>query len=187
MPFGIDESREYGLLDIWFSKKRAARYKKVVDFCLDTATVGSAAAIGAVAFSSVKEGVCEYGARKISRVACVAFLTPGAAASVGSVMMVCSTAGTATKMWRTGSFLWNVGITTVKGVAQGATLPQQAISLLFCGRPYTPLVHNQTLVNSNNVTAIEEGIKEGLQLVNATTLKEIAREAAKEAFDSATH
>ena len=177
MPFGINEAEKRGLLDIWFSEKKAKRCKVAVDFCLDAFTVRGLAAVGAVASDSIKSEVCEYGGRKIGRIACTALLTPAAAASVGSVLMGWNAVTKTSKIYKTGSFLWNGGMTTLKAVGQGVTLPQQGISLLLCGRTYTPLVHNQTLLNSTNTTAITEGFKEGLTLVNATALKEAAKNA----------
>ena len=183
MPFGTDESQGWGLLDIWCTPARAKRLKNVVNFCLDTFTVGGVAALGAVAWESAKGEVCTYGARQVARGACVALLTPAAAASVGSVMMAYRGADKATKVYKTGSFIWNTGIGVIKLVSKGATAPQQGISLLLCGQMYTPLVHNATLVNSTNMTAVSEGFSEGLKAVNATAIKECAKAAAAAAVE----
>ena len=185
MPFGIDESRGYGLIDIWFSPKTAKRCKKCVYVVFDTITVGGVAAVGAVAFDSVKDGVCEYGARKIARGVCLALITPAAAASVGSGLIAYSGFTKASKIYKSGAFLWNGGLAIMRGVSQGVTLPLQGASLLLCGTTYTPLVHNETLLNSTNVTAIREGFEEGLSLVNMTAIKQAAKEATLEAAKQA--
>lgn len=175
MPFGIDESKGRGLIDIWCTPQKAKRWKNVVNFCLDTVTVGGVAALGAVAWESAKSEVCACGARRLARGACVALLTPAAAASVGSVMIAYSGAEKTTKIYRTGSFLWNGGLSAIKLIATGGTAPQQGISLLLCGHMYTPLVHNATLVNSTNMTAVTSGIQDGLSILNATAIKEVAK------------
>lgn len=183
MPFGTDEEKGYGLVDIWFKPSRAKRVKKVINFCLDATTVGGVGALVAVAWESTKSEACAYGARRLVRGACVALLTPAAAASVGSVMIAYSGAEKATKVCKTGNFLWNGGIGTIKMVATGATLPQQGISLLLCGTMYTPLVHNQTL--TTNMTAVTEGLHEGLSIINATALKEASKEILVQATKDA--
>lgn len=106
-------------------------------------------------------------------------MTPAAAASVGRAMVAYSTFSNTSKIYKTGNFLWNVGINTVKTVAQGTTLPQQGISLLLNGRPYTPLVHSTTLIDSVNLTSIHEGLEEGLKSFTLEDAKNVAKTCLK--------